>query len=433
MKRSFIISCVLVLMCCLLAACGANSNSGANTGNDAAGTGGSNAQKEVTIKLYQQKVEIAEQLKVLKAEYEKTHPGVKIEIESVLSSQYGTKLKAKLAANEMPDIFNNGGYSDMDVWADHLEDLTDQPWVSDAVDSAKAPMMKDGKLYGFPLSLEGSGLVYNKDMFAKAGITELPKTLSELEEASKKLKAQGYTPFVNDYASVWDLGITIFDSFMAKVPDTDKFIADLNSGAATFAGNDVFKGLPKYLDIAMKNGNPNPLTTDYNTSMTMFATGQGAMIPAGNWIQPLVDKINPNIQAGLMPMPVSDDADFNKNAVFTSPTVWVVNKNSPVKEQAKEFLNWLVTSDIGKQYVAKEFKLVPAFKSIKADPADVGSIGADLTKFSEEGNSLPMQASKMPEGLYTEIAQSMQKYVAGKSTPDQMLAEFQASWNKLKK
>ena len=82
------------------------------------------------------------------------------------------------------------------MWIDRLEDLSDQPWVNDLVDMAKEPMTKDGKVYGMPMNLEGWGYIYNKDLFEQAGITELPKTYAQLEDAAKKLEAAGITPLL---------------------------------------------------------------------------------------------------------------------------------------------------------------------------------------------------------------------------------------------
>lgn len=59
---------------------------------------------------------------------------------------------------------SNGGFSDLELWQENLEDLTDQPWVKDLVKETDAPMTKDGKLYGKPIGVEGYGYIYNKDL-----------------------------------------------------------------------------------------------------------------------------------------------------------------------------------------------------------------------------------------------------------------------------
>src|SRR5690606_270845 len=197
--------------------------------------------EQVTIRLFQFKVEIAEQLTQLIEEYEAEHPNVNIEIETVGGgADYGAALKAKFNSNDKPDIFNNGGFAELDLWIEHLEDLSDEPWVEHLVEAAKAPMTKDGKLYGMPVNLEGYGFIYNKDMFEQAGITELPKTIEELEAAAEKLQAAGFTPFINGYAEWWVLGNHFVNIPFAQQDDADAFIAGLYDGTAKITGNDKF-------------------------------------------------------------------------------------------------------------------------------------------------------------------------------------------------
>lgn len=47
-------------------------------------------------------------------------------------------------------------------------------------------MGADGEYYGFPINLQSISYVYNKDMFEEAGISELPDTFEELQDAWRK-------------------------------------------------------------------------------------------------------------------------------------------------------------------------------------------------------------------------------------------------------
>lgn len=193
MKRLSIMSGVLATSLLFATAC-------SNSGTDSKASKSTGSGDQVVIDMFQFKVEIADQLKELTDEYTKEHPNVKFNIQTVGGgADYGAALKAQFASGNEPDIFNNGGFQEAQTWKDKLEDLSDQPWVDNLYDIAKEPMTMDGKIYGQPLNLEGYGFIYNKDLFEKAGIKELPKTLSELEAASKKLKAKGITPFSNGY------------------------------------------------------------------------------------------------------------------------------------------------------------------------------------------------------------------------------------------
>ncbi|MCU6709284.1 ABC transporter substrate-binding protein [Paenibacillus sp. J5C_2022] len=430
MKKSLKVTAAMLLTSSLLlSACGSGNS---KEGNEAAGNGGKGGETK-TISIFQLKVEIAEALNGLKAEYEKEHPGIKLDIQTVGGgADYGAALKTKFASGEEPDIFINGGHKELETWIDSLEDLSNEPWVSDLVDVAKEPMTKDGKLYGMPANLEGYGFLYNKDLFEKAGITETPDTLAELEDAAKKLEAIGVTPFSNGYQEVWVLGLHLLNVAFANQEDPDAFIQGLNDGSATMVGNPIFEDWVNLFDLTLKYGNKNPLTTDYNTQMTLFAKGEAAMAQQGNWTQVQIDGITPGMNVGILPMPINNNEGQDKLMIGV-PTNWVVNKNSPVKEEAKDFLNWLVTSETGKRYITQEFKFIPAVKSIETKEEDLGPLGSEVVKYSQEDKALSWNFNKFPDGGMNEFASPMQAYVAGKIDSKQLIEDLQKAWVSLNK
>ncbi|MFC4775663.1 ABC transporter substrate-binding protein [Paenibacillus sp. GCM10023252] len=444
MKKTWLVLLTMVMLVSMLAACGGNGNNGGNNGGKNEGTANSGTKnegdkadsgKQVTVKMFQFKVEIAEALDRMIKEYEKAHPNVKIEVETVGGgADYGAALKAKFAAGDQPDIFNNGGFQEMNTWMEHLEDLSDQPWVADELDVAKEPMTKDGKIYGMPVNIEGYGFIYNKDLFAKAGITELPKTLSQLEAAAKKLQDAGITPFSNGYSEWWVLGNHNFNVAVAQQQDPTAFVNSMNDGSGKIAGNPVFGEWANLLDTTLKYSNKNPLTTDYNTQVTLFASGEAAMMQQGNWTQVQIDGINKDLNIGVLPMPINDDAEQNDKLYVGVPNNWVVNKNSKVKQEAKDFLNWMVSSEEGKRYIVEEFKFIPAFKSIEVKDQEVlGDIANDIIKYSQEGKILSWNWFKFPEGVVQELGSAMQAYVAKNTTKEQMMEAFDKSWANLRK
>lgn len=388
--------------------------------------------KRKVLHIFQFKVEIADALKGLQAEFEQEHPDIKLDIQTVGGgSDYGASLRSKFASGEEPDIFNIGGFTEMEMWLEYLEDLSDQPWVKDVKDIAKEPMTKDGKLYGQPMNLEGYGFIYNKDLFAKAGIKEKPVTLTGLREAAEKLKAAGITPFSNGYQEAFVLGNHNINAAFANQKNPAEFIQGLTDGKYKFADDPVFKQWTELLDLTLEYGNPNPLTTDYNTQVTMFAEGEAAMLQQGNWTQVQLDGINPDLNLGILPMPIDDTAEDNDQLFVGVPNNWVIYKDSPVKEEAKEFLNWLVTSDIGKQYITKEFKFIPAFDNIQGTEEDLGALGMEVLNYTDAGKALTWNWFRFPNGMSPEIASSIQAYIGGKINKQEMLEQFQLNWDNL--
>jgi len=412
----------------LLGACGSN--------NTSENSNGSSDNGEVVVDIFQFKPEIADQFKALTDKYTEEHPNVKFNIQTVGGgADYGAALKAQFASNKQPDIFNNGGYQEAVTWKDKLEDLSDQPWVKDAYPSAVEPMTVDGKIYGQPVNLEGYGFIYNKDLFEKAEIKEIPKTLSELEAASKKLKAAGITPFSNGYAEAFVIGQHLLNLGFAQQDDPDAFIQGLNNGSVTIEGNEKFNLVLDLLDLTVKYGNKNPLTTDYNTQVTLFATGEVAMMQQGNWTQPMIDKITPGMNIGFIPMAINDEEEANDKLQIGVPSNWVVNKNAPSadKEAAKDFLNWMVSSEEGQKALVEEFKFIPAFSNIPVEGKGIGQLGEEIVKYSNEGKTLSWNWFKWPEGSIPEFGASLQGYVAKQLDRDELPKALDETWIKLKK
>ncbi|ASS66602.1 MULTISPECIES: extracellular solute-binding protein [unclassified Paenibacillus] len=404
-------------------------NAASNTG-----TSGGDSGKKVTLNIFQFKVEIADAMNRLKADYEKEHPNVTLNVETMGGgADYSAGLKAKFAAGQEPDIFNNGGNSELTTWIDKLEDLSDQPWAGDIIDSAKGQISRDGKLYGMPVGVEGYGFIYNKDLFAKAGITTPPKTLTELEEACKKLEAAGITPFSDGYQEWWVLGNHLFNVGLANQDDPTAFVNSVNEGKGGLVGNPVYQNWFKLFDLTLKYSNKNPLTTDYNTQVTLFASGKTAMMQQGNWTQVQIDGITPDMNIGLLPMPI-DDSEKSGNIFVGVPNNWAINKNSKNKDAAKEFLTWLATSETGKKYIVNEFKFIPALKSIEVTDSKVlGAIANDIVAYNKEGKSSGWFFSQMPEGLPQEVGSEMQAYVAKKVDQNQLMQNIQDKWNSMSK
>nr|WP_245339298.1 ABC transporter substrate-binding protein [Paenibacillus shirakamiensis] len=395
------------------------------------GQGDDDTSSIKTIHIFQFKVEMAEAFNRLKVVYEKEHPGVKLDIQTVGGgSNYGASLRAKFSSGKEPDIFNIGGYRELEMWQDYLEDLTSEPWVKDVKQVAKEPMTLNGHLYGQPMNLEGYGFIYNKDLFEKAGIKERPVTLSQLEEACKKLKAAGIIPFANGYQEAFVLGNHNINLAFAYQKNPSAFIKGLTQHTQTFAGNEVVEKWSDLLDLTLKYGNANPLTTDYNTQVTLLATGKAAMMQQGNWTQGQLDGINPKLNLGILPMPITDEAGSDKLFVGV-PNNWVVYKNSPVKQEAKDFLNWLVSSKEGKQYITKEFKFIPALDTIKPTKDELGPLGMEVLKYTDAGQVLTWNWFRFPNGMSPEFASSIQSYIGGKSTKAEMYTDFQRNWDNL--
>jgi raffinose/stachyose/melibiose transport system substrate-binding protein len=429
MKRIFLMAISLLLVVGIIAGCSSKNTSSDNTKKDDTKK---NEEEVVTLNLFQFKVEIAEDLQKMIEEFEAEHPNIKVKLETVGGgADYGAALKAKFASGEKPDIFNNGGFKELELWKEHLADLSNESWAQHVLPIGKVPMTDtDGKLYGMPVNLEGYGFIYNKDLFEKAGITEAPNTISELKDAAQKLKDAGITPFSAGYGEWWVIGQHLLNIGFAQQDDPVAYIEGLYDGSQKIVGNEKFAQFKDVLDTEIGFANDNPITTDYNTQVTLFASGQTAMVQQGNWTENMITEINPEINMGFLPIALNDDEAASDRLPVGVPNNWVVNKNSEHLEEAKLFLEWMVSSETGKRYITEEFAFIPAFDNI--EPTGLGDLGQSILEYSKADKTIPWTWFRWPDGANKEFAATIQEYAAGKIDYDTVLQRFQDTWDNLK-
>lgn len=383
-----------------------------------------------TIYLYQMKIEIDDALKKVAEAYKESHPGIDIVIESA-SDNYATSLKTKFMGGEAPDIFTVVGYEDAKMWSSHLEDLSDQPWADNMIDLAKEGITIDQAVYGMPVSVEGYGYMYNKNLFEKAGITELPKTVTSFKQTIEKLEAAGIQPITEPYMDWYQAGNFMINVGIARQEDPMGFIKGLNDGTQSFAGNKVFEELGNFLLYDVSKC-ASPFNTDFNTQMSTFSNQEVAITLGGNWNQPTLDAAENNIHAGLMAFPINDDEKANDKLYAGVTGYWAVNKDSDVKEEAKEFLAWLSTTPEGQTYMTKDLQLIPAFTDFTADSEAIGELGKDLSDYIQAGKIYGMYNSYYPDGCAQKFGEAVQKLLAGKTNVEEFTQELQDSWDSLK-
>lgn len=407
------------------------------------------AMEKAEVDIFQFKVEIAKELENAAAAYMAENPNVKINIQTVGGGDdYGAALKAKFQSGSEPDIYNVGGPQDVEDWMGKLEDLSDEPWVDQALEGILSGATVDGKVYALPFNIEGYGFVYNKAIFADAGIDAAAiNDFASLEEAvmtlDKKIKA-------GDLEEKYPLLEAVFDypakeTWVTGLHASNAAISqELTSSLDAFAAKefefkyaDAYKALidiqADYSPSSAKKGNLNAV--DYATQVDEgIAIERVAIIQQGNWVYGGVNAIDENVAAnlGFLPFPVKGVKE--DSIPVGVPMHWAVNSNSSDAERtaAKDFLNWLYTSDQGKDYVVNKFFFIPPLKGYEGfEPKD--PLGQDITRFANEGRTMPWVFMGYPTGWGMEVlGTEIQKYLAGDVTWDELVETSVAKWAELR-
>ena len=390
--------------------------------------GGGEAET-VELDIFQSKTVIAEQFEAMAAEFEEANPNVTVNVETVGgSADWQTILKSRFTADEGPDVYNIEGPAQYELWSENIADLSGEPFTEEAVASAMAPLNINGNQYGAPVNFEGYGYIYNKDIFEDAGIDELPTSFSELADVAQQLEDAGYTAFSTGYGTWWVIGLHMLNVAFAQQDDPAQFMEDLTNGDASMANNRVFQDLQQLVDLTVEYGEDNPLATDHNQQVQMLANGEVAMIQQGVWKEVALFEANPDLNIGLIPLLINDQAKMDWVPVGV-PWYFVVNAQRSAAEQevAKEFINFMMISDTGQRYAVEEFGYIPAYKGVSSE--GLGGVGQGILAYAEQDKTIPWVFGQWPDGFAQQDAfNNLQAYVAGRQSWNETLQALDEAW-----
>lgn len=304
-------------------------------------------------------------------EFEKAHPGVKVNYQHVPGTQedYLVKLTSLLAANKMPDVFyihSDEFYSWVD--AGRLENLTPYMNASTVATNAKVwekslnifrydqaskqVGVENGDLYGLPKDLGPWAMVYNKTLFEAKGVAlpdpVEPMTWSEFIEVCKKLtggegvnKVFGTANYTLESA-VWSNGADFLNADHTKVTvDTPEFAEAMQWVA----------------DLALVHGvSPTPEEDSASGWFQRWVNGKVGMAWMGPWDQATFwDSVN--FEWDIMPTPVSDRT--SKGVTWLASAALCVSNTSKEKQLAYELAEFLSMDANAQTYNYQAGQAVP--------------------------------------------------------------------------
>jgi N,N'-diacetylchitobiose transport system substrate-binding protein len=303
MSRRLRISAILALaLALLLAACGGDEGSGSDQQAQS-------GPRTLTVWLMEGSAP-PKVIEAVNAEFKTAHPNDTVKVQLQQWSNVTTKLDAAFAGSSPPDVMELGNTLVSKYGAaGALQDLSgskgqfenNATWLQSLTESCTV----DGKLVCAPYLAGSRAVIYRKSMFAKAGITQPPTSMEELQAAAEKLMqtfsgdkrfSAFYFPGKYWYAAlpfIWDFGGDI-----AK-QEGDQWRGTVDSPEAQ-QGLTTLKGLVDCCSRADKSG-------DEAKQDQTFAQGHIAMIVANGWEKGVIlDKKtgNPKLESDLAAFPL---------------------------------------------------------------------------------------------------------------------------------
>lgn len=318
-------------------------------------------------------------------------------------------------------------------------DLTGEDWNAEAEEYLTEV---NGKIYSFPLCIEGRGIIYNKAVIEEALGREFDpesiRSLDEFEELLETLKEAGIEKPVSLAKEDWSLGAHhlqyIYETYDGTSEGAQGIIDEIKNGKLKL---DTYGRLGEFLDMfdvlkAYNVAKGDPLGADYDEMAIDLADGKTAFWFNGNWAWPNLAEAGAEEEDdyGFLPYFLNNDTDdFANQKIQASPSkqVMVDGQMSSEKEQAaaKEFLNWIVFSEIGQQMLVKTCNVIPPFINNPYEPAD--PLSRDIYEKVQSGGTFNASAI-VPNDHWAVLGAAMQKYLAERSDREELTESIIEYW-----
>lgn len=270
------------------------------------------------------------------ANYQKAHPDVKINLEVVNWDNLYDKLTTDVAAGSAPDVSIIGTRWLTDfVKNDVVEPL--DTYITPAQKAAYIPTFLNpgrlnGKIYGLPVAASARAMYYNKDVLKKAGVTNPPKTWTELQAVCAKVITTGAYCFGMQgkevetdaywYYSLWSNGGEIIGA---------NGQSGINSPAAIKAAT-LYKTL-----IDKKYTQPGVTGYSRENVQDLFKQGRLAFVITAPFLINQLKEQAPKLSYGIAPIPAG-----TRTVTYGVTDSIAVFKSSTQKKAAYDFVAYVL-------------------------------------------------------------------------------------------
>ncbi|MGK9252507.1 ABC transporter substrate-binding protein [Paenibacillus humicus] len=298
-------------------------------------------------------------------DFEAKHPGIKIKVTKAPYEQFDSKLQSAIAAKNSPDVTSQWGYGGFMEYYNKgmLMDLS--PYLGDfkasdynIPDNVMKIYEVGGKTYGIPLNSYVSVLLYNKDMFDKAGLSYPPTdyedkswTFDKMVEDAKAMTVDSKNLAEAQYGL--DFGFGERDQrpqyFGANVYSDDTWTNGGKPSQVNLDKPEVIDAYKKIYGLIWdQHVSPSPAFSKSVAGQfgDPFLSGKIGMSVVGSWS--LAASSDFNFKVGVAAVPQGPNPKV-RSVLYIDPLF--VLKDSKHPKEALEWIKYLVSTEVQKKSI----------------------------------------------------------------------------------
>ena len=392
-----------------------------------------------SITLLNSKAEIQNALVEMGAEFEKKS-GIHVEVMPVTDGDSPYTKVVSLYNSGNPPTMSILDTTDVIALAEEkAADLSNEAWLKEAEGYLTEV---NGKVYSFPLCIEGRGIIYNKqvieDTLGESFDPSSIRTLDDFVALLDRLVEAGMEHPVSLAMEDWSLGAHhlqyIYETYDGTSAGAAEVIEQIKDGQMDLTTYDRMSQFLDMFDVLMKYNvaASDPLGADYDEMAIDLVDGKTAFWFNGNWAWPNLEDADAEKDDayGFLPYFMNNDPeDFVNCQIQASPSKQVMLDGVMATEKqlaaAKEFLNWIVYSEIGQQMLVKTCNIIPPFQNNPYEPSD--PLSRDIYNHVHDGAAFNASAI-VPNDHWSILGAAMQKYLAQRSDRAELIASIEDYW-----
>ncbi|WP_407926802.1 extracellular solute-binding protein [Caproicibacter fermentans] len=315
-------------------------------------------------------------------------------------------------------------------------------------------------VYGIPYVVEGYGIIYNNAIMKKYfALSDKAASVSSADQinnfATLKSVVEDMTKHKKDlgidgvFASTslasgedwrWQthlLNLPMYYEFKDGDQDANTVVTGLAAKEITFKYADNYKNI---FDLYLNNSATKPGllgSKSVDDSMAEFALGKAAMVQNGNWAWAQISGVSGNVVKAddikFMPIYTGVKGEENQGLCIGTENYFCINsKVSADKQKASEdFLNWLYTSDKGKDYVTNKLGFIAAFDSFSDSERPDDPLAKEVTTWmaKKDIKTVPWTFECFPSQDYkNNVGAALLEYAQGSKKWDDVKSVVVSDW-----
>lgn len=283
----------------------------------------------------------SEMLKYKQA-FEKKYPNVTVKYTTY--HDYDTKVKERMETGDYGDVlYVPSFFSSMEFWK-YLEPLGGVEELSEKYYFVEKGWIYDNALYGIPSYTYLMGFVYNTEVFDKAGVTSVPKTMDEFVHAMELIeKHTDAIPFYTNCSVSWALNPWFYFPFIEMTGQNDykldNFIYEKNPFSE---GSNHYKIYQMLYDIVAKGYvEENVLECSWYDSCVKLNKGEIGCIAIGSWAIDQIRRAGVNGK-NIAFMTFPNQVGGKQYATAAVDFSYGISSKSDKKELAKAYVTFML-------------------------------------------------------------------------------------------